>query len=317
MNVKEELKFLYQSSFSDSEKYVDFFFENVYDEKNVVFVREKGKIVSALHSRPCSVSLGNRSLSCGVIFAAATLPEFRKMGYFRTVMHTALRKMRDEGFVLSMLYPFSHEYYRQFGFETLTFAKRISAKEGGQPFVLRKISEKDTQLLHELYCSVQKEYDLSCIRSVEQMKNVANELLCDGGEGYLILEGDKALGYALLDAGEFCELCFPRNRDVQKLPQFILKNALVPIDFPCEGTMEEHMMFRVVNAKELAQAVALDKSDSWNILDPILGDVVIPSGKNSLPKTCSEVEFLRISLGFVESVKKSKKKTPYNFNTAW
>lgn len=47
----------------------------------------------------------------------ASLPEYRFGGAIRQIVETAFRQMRENGAVFSTLYPFSHPYYRQFGYE--------------------------------------------------------------------------------------------------------------------------------------------------------------------------------------------------------
>lgn len=50
--------------------------------------------------------------------AVASLPEYRFGGAIRQVLQVALRQMLESGAVFSSLYPFSHTYYRKFGYET-------------------------------------------------------------------------------------------------------------------------------------------------------------------------------------------------------
>lgn len=47
----------------------------------------------------------------------SSLPEYRYGGAVRQIFQTALRWMWDRGTVFSSLYPFSHIYYRKFGYE--------------------------------------------------------------------------------------------------------------------------------------------------------------------------------------------------------
>lgn len=51
------------------------------------------------------------------IGGVASLPEYRFGGAVRQILQTALRRMAENGTVFSSLYPFSHPYYRQFGYE--------------------------------------------------------------------------------------------------------------------------------------------------------------------------------------------------------
>lgn len=59
---------------------------------------------------------GNDVLMMG-IGGVATLPQYRRMGGIRGCFEHALPRMREEGAVLSYLYPFSTAFYRKFGYE--------------------------------------------------------------------------------------------------------------------------------------------------------------------------------------------------------
>ena len=47
----------------------------------------------------------------------ASLPEYRRGGAIRQIVYAALRQMYEEKKAFSSLYPFSHAFYRQFGYE--------------------------------------------------------------------------------------------------------------------------------------------------------------------------------------------------------
>ena len=66
-------------------------------------------------------------LPLGGIAGVACKPAARGRGYARAALLAALRHMRDEGEVISTLYPFSWRYYQQLGWEWTGVNRRISA----------------------------------------------------------------------------------------------------------------------------------------------------------------------------------------------
>ena len=50
---------------------------------------------------------------------SAVSPHFRKKGkkYIRNIFEYAMNEMYEDGYIFSYLYPFSHVYYRKFGYE--------------------------------------------------------------------------------------------------------------------------------------------------------------------------------------------------------
>ncbi len=53
----------------------------------------------------------------GGVGGVASLPAHRRGGAIRACMEASFRDLYDRGFVFSALYPFSHVFYRKFGFE--------------------------------------------------------------------------------------------------------------------------------------------------------------------------------------------------------
>ena len=55
------------------------------------------------------------------IGAVSTLPEYRESGAIRAIFEKLLPAAYDAGDVFSTLYPFRHDFYRKFGYETVTY----------------------------------------------------------------------------------------------------------------------------------------------------------------------------------------------------
>ena len=57
------------------------------------------------------------TVPCVGIGGVATLPEYRRRGAVREIFNEIFRQAPARGWALSYLYPFSFDYYRQFGYE--------------------------------------------------------------------------------------------------------------------------------------------------------------------------------------------------------
>lgn len=53
----------------------------------------------------------------------ASLPEYRSGGAIRQIFESVLPKLREEGVAFTLLYPFSHSFYRKFGYELCQLAQ--------------------------------------------------------------------------------------------------------------------------------------------------------------------------------------------------
>ena len=72
------------------------------------------------------------SLYCGKVFktvgigGVASVPEYRRMGAIRAIFDEIFRQAPERGWATSFLYPFSFNYYRQFGYERVMKRMRMT-----------------------------------------------------------------------------------------------------------------------------------------------------------------------------------------------
>ncbi|MDR3051443.1 MAG: GNAT family N-acetyltransferase [Oscillospiraceae bacterium] len=87
---------------------------------------DAGRMTACLQILPFRVWLGQSVVDMGGIGGVASLPETRRQGNIRAIFQASLREMWDRGMVLSALYPFSHPYYRQYGYELVRAARTLT-----------------------------------------------------------------------------------------------------------------------------------------------------------------------------------------------
>ena len=77
----------------------------------------EGKLKSSVIVFPFEMYHHGRILKMGGIGNVSSYPEVRGQGTIRQLLEKALEEMRDQGYVLSYLAPFSYRFYRKFGYE--------------------------------------------------------------------------------------------------------------------------------------------------------------------------------------------------------
>lgn len=77
---------------------------------------DTGRMCSCLDLIPFHVSFDGSVVPMGGIGSVASLPEEREKKYIRNIFSYVMQEMYDNGYVFSYLYPFSHKYYRKFGY---------------------------------------------------------------------------------------------------------------------------------------------------------------------------------------------------------
>ncbi|CAG9614546.1 N-acetyltransferase Eis [Bacillus rhizoplanae] len=86
-------------------------------------VLEEKELTAKLHLIPFEIFLGEENCKMGGIAGVATYPEFRRNGYVKKLLKHVLETMRQDGYSVSMLHPFSVSFYRKYGWEL--FANRL------------------------------------------------------------------------------------------------------------------------------------------------------------------------------------------------
>lgn len=152
---------------------------------------EAGRVVSALGAYPYEVRFDGHVVGMGGIGGVCTLPEMRRRGCVRALFEAALADMFDRGQVLSALYPFSVNYYRQFGYELCSWVKRlripmamIPAKS--YPGSVTAYRKGDLDGFAEVYTAFSARYNLAARRREEDWLRISRlEPAKDQVFGYL------------------------------------------------------------------------------------------------------------------------------------
>ena len=79
---------------------------------------DDGKMMARIVNHRYDSWLDGQLVVNGGIGGVSTLPEYRNSGAIRKIFETLLPEARQRGEVISTLYPFSHAFYRKFGYET-------------------------------------------------------------------------------------------------------------------------------------------------------------------------------------------------------
>ena len=80
---------------------------------------ERGTLMAHMINHQYTSFLDGSQVCNGGVGGVSTLPEYRRTGAVRAIFHSLLRQAYQNGEVISTLYPFSHAFYRKFGYETV------------------------------------------------------------------------------------------------------------------------------------------------------------------------------------------------------
>lgn len=199
----QSIAFLFPIDVPSSEKRVRENPEQLYLDCNWGAFTDSGQLVSGMTNGPYAMYYDGHTVGMGGIGGVATLPEHRIHGSVRAIVKQIFMDMREKGDLFSVLFPFSHRFYRQFGYEVCHAAQvyKFPTKE------LSSYHLKGTVRMH-----AQGEPDDAFRRIYEQFASRYTYAVCRNDYAWQrILRGDpfksELYSYILSREGEDVAYC--------------------------------------------------------------------------------------------------------------
>ena len=204
----DELKDLWKTVFGDSDDVLDSFFRNTADPSGIYACRKDGKIISAFYLIDSSVTENNKKYTAKYLYAAATLPEYRRQGIMGDMIKYAAGICRMKGTQLIFLYPADeklYSYYGKLGFREM-FRERyyiiekkdLEKYKGSRYFNTALSYEKMRECIpSESFCNFDGGYldfSLYCAKKYGFMICASFD-----DEDYVIVTGSKKDGRVIVD----------------------------------------------------------------------------------------------------------------------
>ena len=276
---------------------------------------EDGRIMARILNHRFDSMLDGQTVANGGIGAVSTLPEYRNTGAIRKIFEKLLPDAYRNGEVFSTLYPFSHAFYRKFGYETVCWRHDYEFT----PSVLSGYRFDGTAELWKpgdpvseytaLYNRFAAGFNLAIRRDDKRMleNHLKGEYYKDRKFGYLLRENGTPVAYLIF-------------QDIRHDPAAILSvedaawdgrkgmNALLgflgrftadygtvrlflpaclelysfiraPRAYDIEQRVRQDYMIRVVNAQRLLEAIK--KPDGAEFIIRVEGDPYIPENNGT------------------------------------
>ena len=261
----------------------------------------EGKMMARIIRHRFECRMNGRVIRNGGIGAVSTLPEYRNTGAIRAIFSELLPAARCDGEVISTLYPFSHAFYRKFGYETVCPKAVYEFAPGAlKEYRFDGTAEQwkpgeDLGVWLDLYHAFAAGYNLSIQRSAESFRKAHFEglyyrdrkfayLLRNGGEpaAYVIFQDIRHDPAAILKVEDLAW----KGRDGLRavlgflsrfsadygtiqlpLPNGLELYSLIhsPDAYGISKRTEQGYMIRVVNAQKLLETLPLPGGASFSI----------------------------------------------------
>ncbi|MBV7391602.1 GNAT family N-acetyltransferase [Enterococcus sp. ALS3] len=102
----------------------DSLFLSRYQHSDVYGTYFKHQLTSMVMSNHFKAKFFGSTIKMAGIGYVASLPEYRGTGGIKDIMSELLTDLKQEGFIISQLAPFSENFYRKFGYENTSWQKR-------------------------------------------------------------------------------------------------------------------------------------------------------------------------------------------------
>lgn len=170
-------------------------------------ILDERELAAKLHLIPLEVYIGREKYKMGGIAGVATYPEYRRKGYVKELLQHTLKTMKDDGYSVSMLHPFSVPFYRQYGWElytnrlVCTLSKHdLVRHEHVNGTVRRFQKEAHNEDIERVYEQFAKRYDGMLVRSKDWwMHSVYSDLYA----AIYYTEHNEPIGYMLYEIKDF------------------------------------------------------------------------------------------------------------------
>lgn len=168
---------------------------------------EKGTLMARIINNRYTSYVDGQEIQNGGIGAVSTLPEYRNTGAVRNIFEKLLPYAYENGEVISTLYPFSHQFYRKFGYETVCYRNQYRFK----PEVLKGYHFDGEAVMWEegedisdyfsLYRQFAPKYNLAVKREEALMKreHMKGNIYKERKLSYLLREKGQNVAYLLIE----------------------------------------------------------------------------------------------------------------------
>ena len=164
-----------------------------------------GTLMARILNHRYETMLNGKLVQNGGIGAVSTLPEYRNTGAVRAIFEQLIPEARRNGEIISTLYPFSHAFYRKFGYETVCWQNDYEMPPealSGYRFSGTAELWKPGDPVGEytaLYQRFASGYNLAMRRDDQMMleKHLRGEYYKDRKFGYLLREEGKPVAFLI------------------------------------------------------------------------------------------------------------------------
>lgn len=278
------IKDMWTYCFNDGPAFMEYYFNNKYNQNNTIVVDDSEEIVSSLQLNQYKILLNDKSYDTSYIVGVSTFPQVRGKGYMKNIMEFTLEELYKKKQLVSILMPIDYRLYRKYGYEhcydqieyKIDIEDLGRFKTKGNIYKVNNNHIKDMIEIHnDFLCGING----NVLRDEDYYNNLFKEIKSEGGHIYIHKNNDYEgyLIYFLNGDNMFVREIYYRNiNSLKSMLKFIYNHNTqcksVTISAPindkirlvldnpktCQIKIKPFMMGRVINLKGYLESLELD-----------------------------------------------------------
>lgn len=204
-NSKEDEKkiasYIWRDTFNDDKEYIDWYFENIHKDNNLLLAIEKNKIIGMTYNNSYKFKIENYIDESYYILAVGVVPERRGEGIMKSLLQSSLKNAKGNGSISIFLSPIDSNIYTRFGFEYISNLEKYSCSiknlsEFEKKCKLEIVDEKNIYNLVEFCNRYLESFSLATIKTEQHLKELISETLHENGKSYIVRDTEEGIiGY--------------------------------------------------------------------------------------------------------------------------
>ena len=196
---KEDVKALWAYAFNEQEPFLSEYFDNFWKAENAVIHKDM-HLIGALQMIPYNICLRGAFTPASYIVGVSITPEERGKGYSTQLMRDCLLEQKKRGETISLLIPFSYEFYKKLGYRlcyTLDIYKTetLNIPSFNKDYSIQKMSIENFTDLNNVYIEFCQNKNGYILREKNDWEYIFFEHKLSGGFIYGAYSNGQLKGY--------------------------------------------------------------------------------------------------------------------------
>jgi len=180
---------LWEQGFGNEEPYTGWYFQQIYRPERTLLLFDEGELRAALQTAPYTLMLNCCQEQAAYLVGVVTDQRHRRQGYGHTLMREALRRLREQGCRLAMLYTDVPDFYAPLGFVHCYQLRSLLIPAQDRPLSFGwEQAAPDSRTIARLdavYRRMTKPWNGYIVRTPENWRHYLEEQRCDQGAIWL------------------------------------------------------------------------------------------------------------------------------------